>query len=139
MASWGRRSEFQLTGTASIPSASGTVTGVGTLFTTQLEIGDVVTLGAQSFKVLSIASNTSMTVAPVAGAAVTGANVLQSQAPKYLSVLDATTRAVLVTTAEAVAGAGREDGIRSAGWVKYEELPNGRKKAETLVAMKTVV
>lgn len=51
-----------LTGTINNVSASTTVTGTGTLFTTQLFIGAEVSIAGQYFVVTAIASDTSMTV-----------------------------------------------------------------------------
>jgi hypothetical protein len=51
-----------LTGTLTATNGSATVTGVGTLFTTQVEFGDLLTLSGVQYKVLSIASNTSLTL-----------------------------------------------------------------------------
>src|SRR3989344_2895046 len=44
------------------PAASTTVTGVGTLFTTELIVGDRITVTGQTRTVTAIASNTSLTV-----------------------------------------------------------------------------
>jgi len=49
-------------GTISNTAGSDTVTGVNTLFTTYLVPGDLITVGGQTVKVLSIASDTSLTV-----------------------------------------------------------------------------
>ena len=54
-----------LTGTLTATNNSTTVTGVGTLFTTQVEFGDYLTLSGVSYKVQSIASNTSLTLSTV--------------------------------------------------------------------------
>jgi hypothetical protein len=51
-----------LTGTLTATNGSATVTGVGTLFTTQVEFGDLLTLSGVQYKVLSVASNTSLTL-----------------------------------------------------------------------------
>lgn len=51
-----------LTGTLTATNGSATVTGVGTLFTTQVEFGDLITLNSVQCKVLSVASNTSLTL-----------------------------------------------------------------------------
>ena len=44
------------------PAASATVTGVGTLFTTELVVGDYITVSAQTRQVTAIATDTSLTV-----------------------------------------------------------------------------
>lgn len=51
-----------LTGTLTATNGSSTVTGIGTLFTTQVEFGDLITLNGVQCKVLSVASNTSLTL-----------------------------------------------------------------------------
>ena len=51
-----------LTGTLTATNGSPTVTGVGTLFATQVEFGDLITLGGVQYRVLSIASDTSLTL-----------------------------------------------------------------------------
>lgn len=52
----------QLTGTVSNSANSQTVTGVGTLFTTELVVGDYISIGIEKRKVTAIASATSLTV-----------------------------------------------------------------------------
>lgn len=51
-----------LTGT--ITAAGTTVTGTGTLFTTELMVGDRISAGGNNVSIVSIASNTSMVVSP---------------------------------------------------------------------------
>ena len=51
-----------LTGTLTATNASTTVSGSGTLFTSQVAVGDYLTLSGVSYKVASIASNTSLTL-----------------------------------------------------------------------------
>lgn len=53
-----------LTGLCSIADAAATLTGVGTLFETELQVGDVVKLGDQEFYVVSITSATAAVVVP---------------------------------------------------------------------------
>ena len=52
----------QLTGTINTVSASTTITGSSTLFTTELHVGAEIAIAGQYFTVTAIASNTSMTV-----------------------------------------------------------------------------
>ena len=65
------------TGTASFTSASATVTGTGTLFTTELQVGDVLMLdatpGTTRGTITSIQSNTSLTLTSNASATASGA------------------------------------------------------------------
>jgi hypothetical protein len=51
-----------LTGTVAVTNASATVTGTGTTFTTQLAVGNVVTIVGVSYGVSAIGSNTSLTL-----------------------------------------------------------------------------
>ncbi|MDL2342454.1 MAG: right-handed parallel beta-helix repeat-containing protein, partial [Patescibacteria group bacterium] len=50
-------------GTVSTTAGSAVVTGVGTTFTTTVIVGDRISVGAENYSVVSIASNTSLTVA----------------------------------------------------------------------------
>ena len=59
-----RNSVQQLNGTVSVTQGSGSVTGTGTQFTTQLSPGDYIVIRGQSYKVLNIASDTSLFVSP---------------------------------------------------------------------------
>jgi hypothetical protein len=59
-----RSSVTQLNGTVSVTNGSAAVTGSGTQFTTQLAPNDYIVIRGQSYKVLTIASNTSMYVSP---------------------------------------------------------------------------
>lgn len=54
----------QLTGTAATTAGNATITGTSTLFTTELSLGRFVWIGSNLYKVLTIASATSMTVDP---------------------------------------------------------------------------
>lgn len=53
---------INLTGTVSTTSGSGTVTGVATLFTTELRVGDTITVNAVNKVVVDIHSATSLTI-----------------------------------------------------------------------------
>jgi len=59
-----RNSTNQLSGTVSVTQGSGTVTGTGTLFTTQIAPGDYIVIRGQSYRVMGIASDTSMFISP---------------------------------------------------------------------------
>ncbi|CAB4138449.1 hypothetical protein UFOVP330_58 [uncultured Caudovirales phage] len=71
-----RSSVLQLEGTVTATAGSAAITGVGTKFARQLAPGDFIVIRGQSYRVLSIDSNTSMLVSPeYRGATVTGAIV----------------------------------------------------------------
>ena len=59
-----RNSINQIVGTVSVTNGSGAVTGSSTQFTTQLVVGDYIVIRGQSYRVLSIASDTSMYISP---------------------------------------------------------------------------
>ncbi|NDG30150.1 hypothetical protein EB118_08745 [bacterium] len=70
-----------LTGTINTVSASTTVTGTSTLFTTQLHVGAEISIAGQYFVVTAIASDTSMTVS--ANCTVTGPVPFYRTIPLY--------------------------------------------------------
>ena len=59
-----RNSINQLSGTVAVTQGSATVTGTGTVFTNQLAPGDFIVIRGQSYRVLSIASDTSLFISP---------------------------------------------------------------------------
>lgn len=59
-----RNSVLQLEGNITATLGSGTVTGVGTKFSRQLRNGDFIVIRGQSYRVLSIASDTSLFISP---------------------------------------------------------------------------
>jgi hypothetical protein len=59
-----RNSINQLSGTVSVTQGSATVTGTGTVFTNQLNPGDYIVIRGQSYRVLNIASDTSLFIGP---------------------------------------------------------------------------
>jgi hypothetical protein len=59
-----RNSINQISGTVSVTQGNGTVTGTGTLFTNQLVPGDYIVIRGQSYRVLNIASDTSLNISP---------------------------------------------------------------------------
>lgn len=59
-----RTSINQLAGTVTVTQGSGSVTGTGTQFSTQLIPGDFIVIRGQTYSVVSIASDTSMFISP---------------------------------------------------------------------------
>ena len=71
-----RNSILQLEGTITATLGSGAITGVGTKFSRQLSVGDFIVIRGQSYRVLSIASDTSLFISPeYRGTTTTGAIV----------------------------------------------------------------
>jgi hypothetical protein len=59
-----RASTAQISGTVTVTQGQGNVTGSGTQFTTQLAVGDFIVIRGQSYRVINIASNTSLFISP---------------------------------------------------------------------------
>ena len=59
-----RNSVNQLSGTVSVTQGNGTVTGTGTVFTNQVSPGDYLVIRGQSYRVMSVASDTSLFISP---------------------------------------------------------------------------
>jgi hypothetical protein len=59
-----RNSINQISGTVSVTNGSGVVTGTNTQFATALVVGDYIVIRGQSYRVLSITSNTQLYISP---------------------------------------------------------------------------
>ena len=59
-----RNSTNQISGTVTATNGSAAVTGVGTAFLTQLQPGQFIVIRGQSYRVVQIASNTSLSISP---------------------------------------------------------------------------
>jgi hypothetical protein len=138
MASWGRKSDELLTGTGSIDANTNIITGANTVFTEEVELRNVVDLDGDRFVVLKIVDDETLEVAPLGLNTLSDEDILLSEVPKYLTVLQATQEAVYVTVEDAQ---DRIDGIKTPGWTLYSEYIDGRgntrRKVEPLVAMKS--
>ena len=142
MALWGNKDALALTGTVSTTNTSATVTGSGTVFPTEVQVGDVIKVNSTYAKVIGITSNTALTISPAwAIANTSGVSATIKQAPKHLAAgSDATVQNVAniygVDTTEAVA----ETTIP--GWVYVNEYTdmhgNPRKKNEVLAAITSI-
>lgn len=91
-----RNSVTQLNGTVSLTQGSSAVTGTGTQFSTQLKPGDFIVLRGQSYRVVTIASDTSLFLSPeYRGASLAGCLVsktVDTRVPRsqWLDPLDGT-------------------------------------------------
>ena len=157
MALWGNNDNVTSTGTVSLDYATGTVTGAGTSFATDLEVGQVIRFGIRdgvgtyygdavisgitSERVLSIAST-----AGLSGAAIAATDFYVSELPVY-TVGDSTfsentygveDKIVYGISTSAVA-MGHSGSVTHYGWVGVQTYidchGNYRVKTETLVAM----
>jgi hypothetical protein len=71
-----RNSINQINGTVAVTNGSATVTGTGTSFATQLLVGDYIVIRGQSYKVITIVSNTDLRISPeYRGSTISGALV----------------------------------------------------------------
>lgn len=135
MGSWGRKGEEALTGTGAITANTDIVTGTLTVFESEVAVDDLITVGVDTFRVVAVNSNTEIQVVPVSELGITATTMVASEAPKYLP-LSEISNVVYVETSEIDANT-RADGIKTPGWTLYEEYGSGRKRVETLVAMKS--
>jgi hypothetical protein len=142
MALWGNKDALALTGTVSTTNTSATVTGSGTVFPTEVQVGDVIRVNSTYAKVTGITSNTVLTISPAwAIANTSGVSATLKQAPKHLAAgSDATVQNVAniygVDTTEAVAE------TTNPGWIYVNEYTdmhgNPRKKNEVLAAIGSI-
>lgn len=91
-----RNSVTQINGTVSVTQGSSAVTGTGTQFSTQLKPGDFIVIRGQSYRVVTIASDTSLFLSPeYRGTTLSGALVsktVDTRVPRsqWLDPLDGT-------------------------------------------------
>jgi hypothetical protein len=134
---WGNRDSFSITGTISVNDTETTVTGSGTAFTTELDIGDMITIAGVKYKVVDIIDDEELEISPVYdGTNVSGGTITGQDTPKTLLPADGRkTFGVDVTEAQV--------NVRDAGWVKrntYVDIHGvTRDKREVLVAMSSII
>ncbi len=140
MSLWGNKDTATVTGTIGIPNGSPTLTGAGTLFTTELKEGSFLVIAGVKYKIKKIVSNTSLTLTSnYEGTTIaSGATITRHLAPTYLSLADAR-NAVFVSQEEALLATNKAKGITGAGWWLSKEYTDAsgrpRYKTELLVAM----
>jgi hypothetical protein len=59
-----RQSVLQISGLSTVTNGSGTVTGTGTAFSSELKPGDFIVIRGQSYRIANITSNTAMIITP---------------------------------------------------------------------------
>jgi hypothetical protein len=143
MALWGSRDSFELTGTVTVTNTANAtiVTGSGTAFDTELELGDVIIISDVKSKVTGITSNTVITIDPAWTAAnVAGGTATGQDAPKYLAARDRSVHGI-----DKVFGVDQTEALvngQDPGWVRviqYTDVHgNLRDKRSVLVAMKSI-
>jgi len=144
MALWGNNSALALTGTVSTTNTLATVTGSSTLFLSEVKVGDVIKVNSTFAKVISIASNTALTISPAWSIANTsGVSATVKQSPKWLAAGSDKT----VQSINLIFGVDKNEATAATppeipGWVytnTYTDMHgNSRRKAEVLVAMPSI-
>ena len=128
MSTWGTKDSKAVTGTVAVTNASATVTGTGTAFTTELAVGNILVIASVEYRILTIASNTSLALDAVyAGVTAPTLTITAREKPNYVATSDTVD---FVDIAEVAVTAG----IAHAGWVQ-RQVVGSRNKYETLVAM----
>ena len=157
MALWGNNDNVTSTGTVSLNYATGVVTGSGTTFATDLEVGQVIRFGDRAGTyygdavISGITSATLLTIgstAGLSGAAIASTDFTVSECPVYTVTDSVFSEASYgtedsfvygVAAAGAAAAANTKYDLTHTGWVGVTTyLDNGgnlRVKSETLVAM----
>jgi hypothetical protein len=147
MALWGTRDSYSITGTVNVSNtvATTTVTGTGTAFTTQVDIGDALIIAGKRRKVTAVTNATSITIGTEwDGANQTGATITGQDVPKYITAAEVAANNIIgVDDTEAAVVANKARGINTPGWTKYVTYTdmhgNTRHKTEPLVVMSSAV
>lgn len=143
MALWGSRDSFALTGTVTVTNTANAtiITGSGSAFDTELELGGVIVIDNVKSRVVGITSNTVINIDPPWTAAnVAGGTATGQDTPKYLAARDATLQGI-----DRVFGVDVNEATingQDPGWVRVIEYTdqhgNLRDKRSVLVAMKSI-
>lgn len=140
MSLWGKSDSVALTGTGSITTGTNAVVGVGTLFTTELAVENVISISTSLFRVTAITDDLNMTVEPVAAGTLTTQALVLVLMPTFVGTEDLD-EVALVTTAEAQTEISRDLGIKTPGWNKVNSYTDAqgatRSKVENLVVFKS--
>ena len=144
MALWGTRDSFSVTGTVAAVNTSTTVTGTGTAFLTELDIGDSIFINGRHRKITSITSNTVLVIDTAWNTAnVSGVTITGQDSPKYVLNSDVSSNLIFgVGSTEASVANNQARGLHTPGWVRYETYTdansNVRHKYEVLVAFSSM-
>jgi hypothetical protein len=142
MALWGNKDALALTGTVATTNGSATLTGTSTLFTTEVQNGDVVRVNGTLLKVVVITSNTALTISPTWSIANTsGVSATARQSPKWMPAgSDKTVQSAALTFGVDAGEATANNEIP--GWVYtnvYTDMHgNIRRKTEVLASIGSI-
>jgi hypothetical protein len=147
MSQWGTRDTKTVTGTISVTQSSRTVTGVGTLFTTELRPGQTLLISSVEYHIAAIASNTSLTLRiPYVATTTSGLTVTANEQPAYISQQGPNGTIATsdmpttfgISRDEATQTQNRAKGIHTPGWVNYRTYTDAqgttRNKSHVLIA-----
>jgi len=142
MALWGNKEALALTGTVATTNGSATVTGTSTVFTTEAQVGDVITVNSTFAKIIGITSNTALTISPAwAIANTTGVSATLEQSPKWLAAGSGATVQSIGNVYGVDAGEATANN-EIPGWVYtnvYTDMHgNIRRKSEVLCTLATI-
>lgn len=131
-----------LTGTVSVSSGTDAVTGVGTAFTTELNVGDVINIASEQISISTITNDTSLTLAAnhSGGASgVTYTKILHAGRPLSLTSYggDGSIRSVDVSSPGTVVIDVKENATFTADVITTMDRTNAREKRKTLVYQAT--
>ena len=89
MSLWGNNDGSNLTGTVTTVQDDATIAGSGTAFTTEIEIGDLMVIADVPYRILSIASDTSLELTEnYVATGASGLTVVKRETPRHLGVSD---------------------------------------------------
>ena len=142
MALWGNKDALALTGTVATTNGSATVTGTSTLFTTEVQNGDVIKVNSTSVKIIGVTSNTALTISPAWSIANTsGVSATLKQAPKWLAAGSGATVQSIANIYAVDAGEATANN-EIPGWaytnVYTDTHGNIRRKTEVLCTLATI-
>lgn len=121
MPMYDNKKEVVISGTASISEDSSTIVGVDTLFSNEITAGQFFVLEDQFFQVLSVSSNTSMSVRPVAEADVDDHVIRIRPIPGFLPY-EIAQHIRYYDNTDISKPAIRALGIKSPGWVYHKQV-----------------
>jgi hypothetical protein len=131
-----------LSGTVTVTAGTKVVTGSGTAFTNELNVGDTIKIGSQSVKIASIASATSLTLVANHTAGATGATfrkILPAGSLVSLSSLGGTggSRIVNVNSAGTITIDIKENATFTAEVIATMDRTNARERKKLLIVDQT--
>lgn len=128
MSLWGNKDSKTITGTSiDVTNGSAAVTGTGTAFTTDLEVGQYLVISGVEYKIIAIASATALTLSKnYAGSTATitiSGNVTANEKPSYIPDADVTSVYGVDVTEISVGSDNVVTVAVATGGTQYMEIP----------------